>query len=730
MNDLPLLADIALDLPGQGAFTYRVPASLADLTEGECVTVPLQQREERGFVLAVGHRPPPPFTIKSIIDRRSVRLPPHLLRLITWGSRYYRCSMGEFLAAAVPAPVRDGVEPPVIRLIAQRQPAPAGLTKRQLHLWQLLPMAPTPIAEVEETLGTTAKTLAAMVEAGAAELTTVSRDREIHLTSRIERFTLTAEQQVAVTAISAAITAGRHQPFLLYGVTGSGKTLVYLELAEQVIASGRQVLLLIPEIGLTPQLAARVRTRFPDAGVWHSALADGDRSALWHRAAAGRIPILVGTRSALFAPLPAIGLIIVDEEHDSSYKQESVPRYHARDLALVYGSQLGVPVVLGSATPSLESVVNGRGSDSRPARYTVLTLKERPAGAKLPNAVLVDMRVECHAQKQAAVLSRELVQRLGEVQQRGEQAIILLNRRGWSPVVACKSCGATVMCPNCDITLTWHRGSSRLRCHYCGHQQPHPKVCPSCQQDALGHHGLGTEQLAEAVAGAVPNLSVLRVDADTVSEAQGHAKLFRAFADGRADCLVGTQMVAKGLDFPRVTLVGILSADRGLAAPDFRAGERTWQLIAQVSGRAGRGAQPGTVVVQSFDTKALAITCALEHKPRTFIDAELQLRRDYGYPPYAGLVRLLWSGKDEANVQLIATEHGQRITRVLDGAVLLGPTQAAVAFLKQQHRWHGLIKCASRGAAQSLLDRLDAAGGLPTRLGVRVTIDVDPYTIS
>lgn len=721
-------ADVALDVPGRDSYSYAVPVEIDPLPVGTCVTVPFAGRTVRGFVLAVEHRPVPQgFRLKYIESASpDVRLPPHLVALIAWGARYYRCSLGEFLAGAVPAPVRAGVRAERVSFVS-RVPGFAGtLTARQRAALDSLPDAPTAMPRALEAAGCTRGVIDRLVAAGAVTILDEQVDKEVRLQARrAERFALTDEQQRAVGAVSAAIDARRHEPFLLYGVTGSGKTLVYMELAQRVIDSGRQVLFLLPEIGLTPQLAARVRTRFPDTVVWHSAIADGDRADIWRRCAEGRVSLVVGTRSALFAPLPDIGLILVDEEHETSYKQESVPRYHARDLALVYGKQLNVPVVLGSATPSLESVYNGRSG-----KYTVITLKQRPLGGSLPQALLIDMRHECSEQKQSAVLSRELVNRLAAVKAAGEQAIVLLNRRGWSPVVSCKGCGSTIMCPSCDISLTWHRGPNKLRCHYCGHERAYPKTCPTCASDQLGTHGLGTEQLAHALAQAVPGLQVLRVDADTVSERQGHAKLFQAFAEGQAECLVGTQMVAKGLDFPRVTLVGILCADKGLAVPEFRAAERTWQLVAQVSGRAGRGEKPGTVVVQAFDTEALALRCALENRPKSFIDAELKLRQEYGYPPYAGLVRVLWSGPSEAAVQLLAQEHGARIAALLEGAVLLGPNPAGLAFLKDQHRWHALIKCASRGAAQALLDRIDAAGGLPKGKGVHVAIDVDPYVTS
>jgi primosomal protein N' (replication factor Y) (superfamily II helicase) len=728
VSDLPLIADVAIDLPGRDSYSYLVPEALAAVKPGDCVGVPFGPRRLRGFVTAVERREPPSgFTLRALVSHQpEVRLPPHLLRLIAWGARYYRCSLGEFLAGAVPAPVREGAAPERQVLVAKIAGFSGTLSKRQQLVYTALPDGPPVLlSEACRTAGTTRATLDKLAEAGALTITDDQQIREVRLTFRDERHALTEEQQVAIDAVAVALTEGRSQVFLLHGVTGSGKTLVYLDLAARVIASGKQVLLLLPEIALTPQLAARVRNRFERVAVLHSGFTDGERAEQWRRVAAGDIDLVVGTRSALFAPFPAPGLIIVDEEHEQSYKQESVPRYHARDLAVVYAGQLGIPVLLGSATPSLESVHN-----ARLGRYRVLSLKNRPLGGKLPAPILVDMREECHAQRRTATICRELLTRLKQVKDHGEQAIVLLNRRGWSPVVSCQSCGHTLSCTSCDISLTYHRGAEKVKCHYCGSEGPMPRKCPACSEPTLSTFGLGTEQLATQLANEVPGLTVLRVDADTVAERQGHAKLFQAFSNGAADCLVGTQMVAKGLDFPRVTLVGIVAADRGLSLPDFRAAERTFQLVAQVAGRAGRGERPGTVVVQAFDTEAPALRCAVDHKPKSFVDAELRLREQYGYPPYAGLVRFLWSGESEANVQLVALRHGDLLNRVAEGCVVLGPNPAAVAFLKDHHRWHALVKAGSRGAAQAFLDRVDAAGGLKKEKGVHVAIDVDPYQTS
>ena len=728
MNELPLIAEVALDCPGRDSFSYEVPEILAlDLCVGDCVTVPFGSRKLRGFVLNFERRLAPiDYKIKAVVERHpDAQVPAHLLRLIQWGARYYRCSLGEFLAGAVPAPVREGAAPERQITVTRTEAFSGKLTKRQQAVYDALPATAVSLGEACRIAATTRSTLDRLAEVGACVIATVPDIQEIKLRFRDERHPLTDEQAKAVAEVSAHITNDKGQPFLLHGVTGSGKTLVYLELAQQVISAGRQVLLLLPEIALTPQLAARVRNRFARVAVLHSGFTDGERAQQWRAVAKGDIDLIVGTRSALFAPMPKPGLIIVDEEHEQSYKQESVPRYHARDLAVVYAGQLGIPIVLGSATPSLESIHN-----ARTGRYQVLSLKERPLGGKLPTPTLIDMREECHAQRRPATVCRELIKRLIEVKARGEQAIVLLNRRGWSPVVSCQSCGHTLTCTHCDISQTFHRAANKVKCHYCGEEGPLPRLCPECGQATLSTFGLGTEQLAAQLTADVPGLNVLRVDADTVSERQGHAKLFQAFSDGAADCLVGTQMVAKGLDFPRVTLVGIVAADRGLSIPDFRSSERTFQLVAQVAGRAGRGERPGTVVVQAYDTEALALRCAVDHKPRTFFDAEMKTRQEYGYPPFAGLVRFLWSGPSAANVQLVANKHGALLTKAAEGCVVLGPNPASVAFLKNQHRWHALVKAGSRGAAQAFLDRLDALGGLKGEKGVRVATDVDPYQTS
>jgi len=540
---------------------------------------------------------------------------------------------------------------------------------------------------------------------------------------------LSAGQQGVLQEIGQALTARRFTPFLLHGETGSGKTEVYLEAIRLARAQGRSALVLVPEISLTPQLAGRFRARFGDraVAVLHSGLSEGERYDQWRRLRQGEVTLAVGARSAVFAPLPALGIVVVDEEHDPSYHQDESPRYDGRNLALLRGSRSDAVVVLGSATPSLESHYH-----ALTGRYRRLELKGRPTGGALPQVELVDLRLHRPA-RGVVPFTRPLREALLETLGAGEQAILFLNRRGWAPVLLCQECGAAITCPSCSVTLTLHREDARLRCHYCDHQQRVPSRCPACAAEALVQLGLGTEKVEAAVRELLPGARVARLDRDTVGR-KGLAGLLRAVRAREVDVLVGTQMVTKGHDFPGVTLVGVLQADGGLHLPDFRAAERTFQLLAQVAGRAGRGERPGRVIIQTYSPEHHALTAAQGHDHLGFAQQELLLRRELGFPPFSHLVALHLDGPDAEATRAVVEGLGRELEELLvrPGAppvTLLGPAPAPLEQLRGRYRWQLLLKAASRPELRTLLPSLQELVARAQKQGLRGAVDVDPVSM-
>ncbi|MBD2846161.1 primosomal protein N' [Paenibacillus sp. IB182496] len=570
--------------------------------------------------------------------------------------------------------------------------------------------------------------------------------------ARSEPLALTAPQAEVHAQICAAMEEARGRVLLLQGVTGSGKTEVYLQAIERSIARGREAIVLVPEIALTPQMVERFKGRFgDDVAVLHSRLSGGERYDEWRKIKARRVRVAIGARSAIFAPFERIGLIIIDEEHESSYKQEESPKYHARDVAIKRARQHGAVVVLGSATPSLESYV--AATAARPAATAaeggpeaaraLLPLSERVQGRPLPPVELVDMRLELEAGNRS-MFSRRLRSALAERLERGEQAVLLLNRRGYSTFVMCRSCGYTAGCPHCDISLTYHQKTRMLRCHYCGHAESAPTACPSCESEHIRFFGTGTQRVEEELARLFPGVRVIRMDVDTTTEKGAHEKLLSAFGARQADVLLGTQMVAKGLDFPYVTLVGVIAADASLNLPDFRAAEKTFQLLTQVAGRAGRHHLAGEVVVQTYAPEHYSIQAARRHDYTGFAQQELRHRRLLSYPPYCRLALVTMT-----HPQLpLLVEQGERFAAALrelagregvlaplDGASpraleIFGPVASPIPRLKDRYRFQCMIKYrGSLDAAQLLRDALApfTAGSAPDR--VLFSVDVDPQVI-
>jgi len=539
------------------------------------------------------------------------------------------------------------------------------------------------------------------------------------------RHTMNVAQQAAFEAIRAAIEERAFRIFLLHGVTGSGKTEVYLNAIEATLAQGRGALLLVPEIALTPAVAGQFFSRFGDrVAILHSAFTDAERSGQWRRIRSGGASVVVGTRSGVFAPVRNLGLIVVDEEHDGSYKQEETPRYHGRDVAIVRAQAAGACVVLGSATPSLESRYNvERG------KYTMLELPGRIEERPMPSVKLIDMRQEFLETRKQAVFSRQLVDEVAQRLENREQTIILLNRRGFSSFVACRSCGDRVQCVNCSVTLTFHKRDYRLLCHYCGYAQKVPKVCAKCTSEHLYFLGLGSERVEEELHHAFGAARIARLDRDTASGKRQYEQILRDFREGSYDILVGTQMIAKGHDIPNVTLVGVISADIGLGMPDFRAAERTFQLLTQVAGRAGRGSVPGTVLVQTINPDHYAVRLAAAQDYQAFYEKELTFRRALHYPPFSAMANVLVRSERKEAAMRMSSELALLLTPPPEKLRVMGPAEAPVARLKSEYRYQFLIKAASRKALNELLQRIRWFA-LEHKWGATaLVIDVDPLSL-
>ncbi len=538
---------------------------------------------------------------------------------------------------------------------------------------------------------------------------------------------LTPAQTEALRSIEQPLQAPTFAPILLHGVTGSGKTEVYIRAMQAALKTNRGAMMLVPEIALTPILSRRLRTHFGDEiAIFHSSLSKGERFDEWSRLRSGEARVVLGTRSAVFAPVKDLGVIIVDEEQDASYRQEESPFYHARDTAIVRAQKESAVVVLGSATPSLESFHN-----AQTGKYQYVQLPERIANRPLAKAEIVDMREVFARHKKPAVFSDQLLSAIDETRARGEQTIILLNRRGYSSFILCRSCGESIECPNCDVTLTYHRGDSTLVCHYCNHHQRAPSQCPACGSKYIYYVGEGTEQVEEILRNRFPRLRIGRIDRDTKSRRHEFEKRLLDFAKGEVDLLVGTQMLAKGHDFPNVTLVGVVSVDAGLALPDFRAAERTFQLITQVAGRAGRGDLPGRVLIQTYHPHHYALRHATAQDYRGFYDEEIRHRRNHGYPPFVALALLLVRHKDPAR----ALSTAQQLRNALNEANrdhscrILGPAPAPFARLRGEHRIQLLVKSRGRKQMRAVIDQ--AMKDFAERGGDErsVTLEIDPVSM-
>ncbi|OAQ06245.1 primosomal protein N' [Ligilactobacillus aviarius] len=533
---------------------------------------------------------------------------------------------------------------------------------------------------------------------------------------------LTAEQAKATNAVDQAIDGKQAATFLLEGVTGSGKTEVYLQIIQHALAQGKSALMLVPEISLTPQIVRQFKARFGDqVALLHSALSDGERYDEWRRIEKGDAQVVVGARSAIFAPIKNLGVIIMDEEHETSYKQEDMPRYHARDVAQWRGQYHHCPVVLGSATPSLESRAR-----AQKGVYQWLRLTKRINGKDLPHVQLVDMR-QAGRYAPTTDISQELATEIQKKLALNEQVVLMLNRRGYSSFLMCRECGEVIKCPNCDISLTYHKDTNSLKCHYCGHEEPVPQVCPNCHSKAVRYFGTGTQRVEKELTELFPTARILRMDVDTTRRKGAHERILDEFGKHHADILLGTQMIAKGLDFPNVTLVGVLNADTSLGLPDFRASERTFQLLTQVSGRAGRAEKEGNVLIQTYNPDHYAIQYAQRQDYEHFFGKEMQVRHQGGYPPYYYTIQITASARTEADAaQKMFQIRGEVVNYLSQKAVILGPTPQSIMRINNRYYYQLVIKYKNEPQLEKYLQNLLLTSQKEERNGLQIVIDRDP----
>ncbi|MGF1449517.1 MAG: primosomal protein N' [Opitutales bacterium] len=685
--------------------TYKVPQPLrGKVAVGMLVQVPLGRRQVQGVITGPGD--PRQGHLKFLLATVHPEpvLSPDLVELATWMARYYAAPLQGVYELMLPAAVRSGMRPKVVREVSLVQaPSAEVLTAierrapKQAALLDFLRQQsrPLPRGTVLKRLQVSPASLDSLIAKGIVSETSIRLDRaaydddlgEAELIAA-KAYELNDEQQAAVDDCRASLAAGEYRTHLLHGVTGSGKTEVYLHALRTVLDAGGSGIFLVPEVALTPQTLGRLQSRLEGTGtravVWHSHLSGGERFDAWMAMARGEARVVVGPRSALFAPLRGLKLIIVDEEHEAAYKQEETPRYHGRDVA-VYRARLNQAVcLLGSATPSLESLYNVREKGYRLNRLT-----RRVDRSELPAVYVVDMKPEALRAKGVPLLSSMLKDKLQERFERKEQSILFINRRGYSRRVTCPQCGYTAHCPHCSVALTYHRTDARIRCHLCGYAEPSPRHCPECRSAEIRWQGFGTQRVEDVVAKVLPAAKVVRLDADTMHQKNLFRKILTEFRQGRIDVLVGTQMIAKGLDFPNVTLVGLVDADLSLHVPDFRAGERTFQLIVQVAGRAGRGDQAGEVVIQTFTPHAPPIQYARRVDFEGYLDEELEQRREFHYPPFRHLVRHLFRGRNPDKVAFYAEEWSRHLQKHLTQEMeIRGPAPAPIEKAKDFYRFH------------------------------------------
>ncbi|MED6327362.1 MAG: primosomal protein N' [Verrucomicrobiota bacterium] len=749
-----VVARVTLDVAVRREFDYLVPEELEpSVHEGTRVKVPFGPREVMGVVTAVLDESPH-GNLREIIKTvgGQALVTPPILRLVRWIADYYCCAPEIAMKAVLPDAVRKEEEGWRERLCVRALPQhgePPKLTKRQEDLWTIVEeWRELPLQELVRLAGTTSATIRKLEDKGLVSIAPQISERDPYAKEHIlptHPLELNAQQATALESIvdSMERLAKRDDDeakpvgdnvFLLHGVTGSGKTEVYLQAIAYALGQGKGAIVLVPEISLTPQTVERFKARFSQGpqqtlvAVLHSHLSAGERHDEWHKIRQGRARIVIGARSAVFAPVEPLGLVIVDEEHEHSYKQEEAPRYNARDLAVVRGQQEGAAVVLGSATPCMESYHNVQRK-----KYGLLALTERVDNIQMPIVRVIDMRSAARKEKGVGIFSPQLREAILQRLEKNEQVMLFLNRRGWSSSLQCPECGFVAECPNCSVSLTYHRAAQQLMCHICGHIETAPKKCPEtkCGNVAIRFSGLGTEKVEAALEKGFPSARVKRMDSDTLKRKEDYRRILGDFRTGKIDILVGTQMIAKGLHFPNVTLVGIIHADLSLHIPDFRAGERTFQLLTQVAGRAGRGEVEGEVYVQSFTPFHPAIQYARRHDYVGFYEQEIEFRQQLNYPPVGRVALLTLRGRSEDRVKFVADHlrmEMDTVAKELGEVVVAGPAPAPLLRAENFYRYQIMLRTSRMPQLSRKLSALRETFQIPEDL--RLVIDIDPMSLS
>jgi primosomal protein N' (replication factor Y) (superfamily II helicase) len=730
------IARVVPELSLDRAFDYFIPEAMrAEVVLGSKVRVPFGARAITGYVVEL--RQTSEFeklkAVEAVIGTGAF-IPPTLIELAQWMSLYYCSPLGAALQTVLPQAVRGGATHFKERLWVQPLGGVEpdfGRAKSQKLAWEHVKgMGGAWLHELIAQTGITPAVWRGLAQKNLVSISAERQERDPHSAqtgTSTQPLLFNAEQKVAFDALMEEWAKPKPQAILLLGVTGSGKTEVYLQGIDRVLDAGQSALVLVPEIALTPQTVERFRRRFQGrkAGiaVLHSHLSQGERHDQWHQIREGRAQIVIGARSAVFAPLVNLGLIVVDEEHENSYKQEESPHYHARDVAVMRGHLESIPVLLGSATPSLESFLNARDK-----KYRLCTLRHRVEVQQLPTTHVLDLRQEFKKAKTVSLIAPSLAEAVDKRLGKHEQTIIFLNRRGYATSLQCPQCGHVEECPRCSVPLTYHRNGGKLRCHLCDYVAEPPTRCPECQFDSYRQRGAGTEKIEEVLESTFPTARIVRMDSDTMRNKNSYQETLGAFARGEIDILVGTQMIAKGLHFPNVTCVGVVNADSALQLPDFRSSERVFQLLMQVSGRSGRGDVHGEVYVQTRTPFHPAVQFARHHDYDGFADQELEFRKALNYPPYQRAILITWRGRSEEKTSYVADQTTKRIVELAGPEVLVtGPAPAPIAKINEQYRFHLFLRAARLLPVTRALRPLLLDAQWPD--DIKVTVDVDPMNL-